>query len=89
MQSRPALVGFGVNSAWVRSNYLLFCQAAKVRFVLAPPYKDFAKELGLAMRRKRSWPWRDGKRLKPQTWYYVRDPSTNVVELTAAERKRA
>jgi hypothetical protein len=62
----------------------LFCRAAKVRF--APPYKDFAKELGLAMPRKRSWPWRDGKRLKPQTWYYVRDPSANVV---AMERKSA
>ena len=78
----------GVNSAWVRSNYLLFCQAAEVRFVIAPPYKDFAKELALAMPRKRTWPWRGGKRLKPQTWYDVRDPSTNVVEIAAAERKR-
>ena len=43
---------------------------------------------GLAMPQKRTWPWCHGKRLKPQTWYYVRDPSTNAIELTAAERKR-
>jgi hypothetical protein len=66
----------------VRSNYPLFCRAAKVGF--APPHKDFAKQLSSAMPRGRSWPWRDGKRLKPQTWYYVRDPSTNVVAMKCA-----
>jgi hypothetical protein len=78
----PALVGFGVSSDWVRTTYPVFCQAAKVRF--APPYKDFARELGLAMPRKRTWPWRNGKRLKPRTWYDVRDPSTNVVAMKQA-----
>jgi hypothetical protein len=71
----------------------LFCRAAKAAAGgpawILPPHKDFAKELAMAMPRKRTFPWRNGKRLKPQTWYYVFDPSTNVVDIAAAKRERA
>jgi len=95
LQRHADLIGFGVRSQCVRKHYPDLCKALGVEE--PPPYKDFAAQLAgdpdksllplLPRRRKENW--RQGKRVDVGTFYYVPDPAAAVVELAAAERKRA
>ena len=66
--SRQRIIGCTIRSAWVRESYGTFCRS----FGLSdpPPYKDFARELGLLIPRKRSERWTNGKR-ESHTIYFV------------------
>ena len=75
-QGDPELVGNMINSQWVRQ---LYTQARRPDW---PCYRDFAKELGLLMRRRRVW--RSGKGL---TVYVVLPAGAEVVAMP--ERLRA
>ena len=84
LRERPALVGMGISSKWIRGAYPLFARAHGV----GPPFKDFAKQLALLMPRRRADVREGGKRVGTATFYHVSAPTSVVVEL-AVERKRA
>jgi hypothetical protein len=87
LQSEPDLINWGVSTDWVQENYPLFCRALHA---VPVPFKDFASELKGVMPKKRHARWKAGKRTGTTRRYYqVRDPTTNVVDLDAAERRRA
>jgi hypothetical protein len=87
LQSKPALIGYNVASSWIRSAYPTFCKVTSAG--VAPPFKDFANQLKTVMRRARKEKWKQGKRIGTATWYLVSDPADSVVDLAAAERRRA
>ena len=78
LQSEPVLIGWGVTSYWVRSTYPRFCAALNVAPVR---YETFAHELAEVMPRRRRYPWKGGKRLKPFFVYGILDPATSVVAI--------
>ena len=82
LQAQPDLIGWTIPKQWVQEAYPLLCEAEGVGW--PPPYKDFAKELKWLMPRRR-----DFKQRPTCTRYLVPDPAAAVVELAAAERKRA
>jgi hypothetical protein len=86
LQSEPALITWRIPRDWVQKNYSVFCRALNVEPVA---YKDFAKELALAMPRTRLEKWKGGKRLWTHRYYLVQDPAANVVEIAAVKRERA
>jgi hypothetical protein len=88
IQALPELIGYRLNSAWVRQRYPLFCKSVGMH--RGPPaYKDFAKKLAQLMPRKRYETWREGRRVETSTWYRIQDPAASVVEFAGAQRKRA
>jgi hypothetical protein len=87
LQARPDLDGWAITSSWVRGVYPLFCRAQGLAF--PPAYRLFAEELALVLPRKRKDIRQGGRRTCTITIYGVLAPARSVVELAAAERKRA
>ena len=69
LQAQKALAGFRISSVWISEHYPSFTRAMNV--LNPPPYKDFARELALEMRRRRKEYWHNGKRCT-QTFYEFR-----------------
>jgi hypothetical protein len=86
LQSKSDLITWRIPRQWVQANYPLFVRALNVNPV---PYEKFAKDLALAMPRKRLERWEGGKRLWSRRYYLVQDPAANVVEIAAVKRERA
>src|SRR5262249_35128504 len=51
LEAQPELVALSLRSDWIEAHYPILCAAFGVRW--PPPFKDFAKELGEQMDRKR------------------------------------
>jgi hypothetical protein len=77
--SQRDLLGWGIPSNWVRAAYPISCQAQGIEW--APPYKDFAPELGKLMPRKR-----DFSRPRTCTRYHEVEKASTVVKLVEARR---
>ena len=69
LSAQPDLVGLCVPSEWIRAHYPIFCKWLGLNW--APPYKDFARELAFLMPRERQETWRDGRRVRTRTIYFV------------------
>lgn len=85
IQAEPRLAGLGINSAWVREHYSAFCHAEGVE---PPPYKDFARELAMAMRRRRQDRQAGGRR-STATFYSVPKQNSARLEALAGQAARA
>ena len=59
LKSQPELVGFGIDSSWVKANYPLFCRWQGATNV--PPHRVFAGELKRFLPRRRRQDWRNGQ----------------------------
>jgi hypothetical protein len=84
VEAHPELIGLPFRSDWIEAHYPILCAAFGVRW--PPPFKDFAKELGAQMDRKRVDVRRKGKR---ETFTIYRIHEAAVVELPDEMRKRA
>jgi hypothetical protein len=84
VEAHPGLKGLPIRSDWIEAHYPILCAAFGLRW--PPPFKDFAKELGEQMDRKRVDVRRNGKR---ETFTIYRISETAVVALSEAMCKRA